>query len=292
MELIAKYLLRGVEMVRQGAPDALPILIYTALVLGIAGLLRFIALRVLRRHYRGDRLQLRRWRQISFYLTFFICLILLAPAWLASLEGLLTIIGLFGAGVLLVMKEVILNTAGWFYIAIRRPFTIGNRVSVGDHIGDVLDIRMQAFTMIEVLPVEKGGQSTGRIVHIPNSMLFNHPLSNASKEFSFNWNELQVPLSQDSNWRRAAEILQQVAEESIEQISQEDHRIRDSEEEYAIHYNALSPSIFVDYRDGAIRLTLRHLTEPRKTRLIVDRIWRQLLLRFQEEGGIRLREFP
>lgn len=292
MEFITKYLVRGLEMVKQGAPGALPLLVYSALVLGIAGLLRLIALRVLRRHYRGDRLQLRRWRQISFYLTFFACLILLAPAWLASLEGLLTIIGLFGAGVLLVMKEVILNTAGWFYIAIRRPFTVGNRVAIGDHIGDVLDIRMQAFTMIEVLPVAKGGQSTGRVLHIPNSLLFSHALSNASKEFSFNWNELEVPLSQDSDWRRATEILQQVAEESIEQISQEDQRIRDSEEEYAIHYNALSPSIFVDYRDGAVRLTLRHLTEPRKTRLIVDRIWRQLLLRFQEEGGIRLREFP
>ncbi|MBX7059954.1 MAG: mechanosensitive ion channel [Leptospirales bacterium] len=273
----------------QQIPEFLPLLVYSAVVLALVALLRFVGLRLLRRHYRGDRLELQSWRNTSFYVALLLSFAMLIPAWLSSLEGLLTIIGLFGAGVLIVLKEVILNGAGWFYILVRRPFNVGHRVAIGNYIGDVLDIRLLGFTMIEVLPRESGGQSTGRVVHVPNALLFSTPLSNASKEFSFNWNEINAPLTLDSDWQRAAQILQRVAEESIEQVSQEDRRIRSSEEEYAIHYNALSPSVFVDYHDGAIRLSLRHLTEPRKTRLIVDRIWREFLLRLASEPRIQLR---
>lgn len=283
-----QYLSKYIETLFSEAPQLASLIIFSSVFVGVAMGLRYGILRLFMRHRRENHAEILRWRTTSFYVTLFVCALALAPAWLASLSGLLAVLGLFGAGVLLVMKEVILNVAGWFYIMVRRPFVIGNRVRVGDNTGDVLDIRLLAFTMIEVLSPDHGGQSTGRVIHIPNALLFTQPLSNASKEFSFNWNEVRVPLEPGSDWERAVELLQEIASQSIEQVNEKDGRIRASESEYAIHYNALSPSVFVEFRDGAILLSLRHLTEPRKTRLIVDRIWREFLKRIQGEPRIRL----
>lgn len=125
------------------------------------------------------------WRAYSSYFAIFILVIFLFPIWLPSLRLLTTFLGLFGAGILIVHKEVILNIAGWFYIIIRKPFELGNRITINNINGDVIDIRLLDFSLMEISN-HFGGQSTGKVLHIPNSLLFVHSLANASKEFSFN----------------------------------------------------------------------------------------------------------
>jgi small-conductance mechanosensitive channel len=169
---------------------------------------------------------------------------------------------------------------------------MGNRVILGQHIGDVLEIRLLDFTMIEVLPRAEGGQSTGRVLHIPNSLVFTQPLANSSKEFSFNWNEIAIPLTLNSDWKKAREMVLKIAAQSLEEISTEDWRIRHAREQHDIHYSVLTPSIYVEFKNGAIILNLRHLTEPRRTRMITDLIWCEILVRFARHKSIHLHPGP
>lgn len=229
-----------------------------------------------------------RWKRNSAYISLFFLFIILFPVWLPSILNFIAVIGIFGAGVLIVLKEVILNIAGWLFILIRRPFTEGNRISIGGFTGDVIDIRFLEFAMMEVKSREQGGLSTGRVMHVPNSWMFTHPLANASKEFSFNWNELKIPLTPDSDWKHAIEIVQNIVVESLEEISDSDKRILRSEEEYAITYKKLTPTVYVEFKSGAVILTLRHLIEPHRISNITDQLWRAILTEFASEKKITL----
>lgn len=228
----------------------------------------------------------RSWRFNSTYISILLIIMLLVPLWFSSLRGILAILGIFGAGVLIVFKEILLNIIGWAVLIIRRPFESGHRITINNITGDVFEIRLMDFSMIEVRPRAKGGQSTGRILHLPNSIIFLHPLANASKEFSFNWNEIEICLTLNSDWKKAEKMILEIANSSLKEIRKTDSRIKHSAEEYSIQYQRLTPFIFVEVKEGHIVLNLRHLTEPRQTRNITDMVWRQILDVFENEKSI------
>ncbi|MDH5720859.1 MAG: mechanosensitive ion channel family protein [Spirochaetia bacterium] len=266
-------------------PELLPKIIYTIILLVIIGFIRSLIIKVALKkiHDSVSRLQ---WQRTVSYIFTFLMFIILMPVWLPSLQSVTAFLGFFGAGVLIVFKEVLLNLAGWVFIISRRPFVPGNRIQLGDAIGDVLDQRIMAFSMIEVKSREEGGQSTGRIVHVPNSKVFTDLIHNASKDFALNWNEIYLFIDIKSNWQKAADILENIAENIIEKVSPNDKRLRQAEELLAIKYKKLNPSVYVDIIEGKVRLTLRHLTDPMQTRFITDKIWRIILNDISEEKDI------
>ncbi|MDA0197098.1 MAG: mechanosensitive ion channel [Bacteroidetes bacterium] len=54
------------------------------------------------------------------------------------------------AGLTIALKDPIVNIAGWLFIIIRRPFEVGDRVEIGEHAGDVIDIKIFQFTINEI----------------------------------------------------------------------------------------------------------------------------------------------
>lgn len=268
-------------------PETLTLLLITAAAAAFVIAFRNFSLRIILRRiqHHGSKL---RWRRNSAYLSFFVLVLVLFPLWLPSLRTVTAFLGLFGAGVLLVLKEVIVNLAGWFFIIFRRPFEIGNRISIGIQNGDVLDIRLMETSLIEVSSRDQGGQSTGRVIHVPNSFFFTQAFANASKEFAFTWNEIKIPITADSDWKKAISLVEKAAEQIVESISEKDSRLRHSEHEYAIRFQKITPRVYVDFRDGCIQLTLRHLVEPRTHRQIQDSFWRHLLEKISREKKVRL----
>lgn len=284
LKAISGWILKSFQYI---GPRILVTLLLAAIILG----LRRLVLRFMFRRYREQPLQAR-WKKNSSYLALLLITLILFPVWMPPIMSLLTVLGIFGAGVLLVLKELILNHAGWLYIVLRRPFEEGNRIALGNYIGDVIDIRLLDFTMLEVTGRDEGGQSTGRILHIPNYMLFTTPLANASKEFSFNWNEIRIPLKPGSDWKQAEKIIYATVEKILKPVDKNDHRLKESEDRHLIQFRKVTPIVFVDFRKGAIVLTLRHLTEPRMTRVITDKIWRELLVRLERNKKIMLCDNP
>ena len=229
-----------------------------------------------------------RWKKHSKYVSFSLIVILVFPVWLPALQNALAILGIIGTGILIVLKEIFLNLVGWLYIVIRRPFEEGNRIQVFGKWGDVIDIRLIEFSMIEVMTLEEGGQSTGRVIHVPNMSVLTQIISNASKEFSFNWHELKIPITLESNWDKASTILLKIAESTLEKIREDDMRIRRSLIEHSIRYKILQPSVSMEFKKGTILLFLRYLVEPRNMRQTQDALWRAILSEFKKHRNITL----
>jgi small-conductance mechanosensitive channel len=122
-------------------------------------------------------------------------------------------------------------------------------------------------------------QRTGRIVHIPNGQVFVDPLANYTKEwFEYIWNEIPVLVTFESNWKKAKNILQQIADTHSEYlIPLAERKLKESSREFIILSPSLDPTVFTSVAESGVLLTLRHLCEPRKRRESTQDYWEAIL---------------
>ena len=102
----------------------------------------------------------------------FVGLVSLGFIWLEAFDNLPTYLGLVSAGIAIGLSDLLKSIAGWVYIVVRRPFRVGDRVEVAGSKGDVVDIRLFRFSLIEVGGWVDADQSTFRLLHIPNGRVF------------------------------------------------------------------------------------------------------------------------
>jgi len=209
--------------------------------------------------------------------------------WGQRVEGLGVFLGIVGAGLTLSIQEILLCIAGWGLVVLRKPFDIGDRVEVGSHIGDVVDIRIFYSTLLEVSGRNHGEQSTGRIVHVPNSQLFRTSTLNYSQGFPFLWNEVPVVVTFESDWEAAKEVLMEWAEHEAEKLESEVRRhLRTAQEHLAIKYRRLSPIVYTHIANHGVAVTLRYLCPVRRRRGTEHALYEHILHRFAELPEVEL----
>lgn len=263
--------------------------VYTLVTFTAFFFLRRLFLKIVFRYHQDSKVRLK-WRKTITYTLYLLLSLILLPVWAPPLKDLATFLGIFGAGVVIAFKDILLSLGYWGFIMLRKPFEIGDRVQIGDLCGDVLDIQMFDFTLLEVVSRENGGLSTGRVVRVPNNMLGAHPLANASRDFSFNWNEIQLKLTKESDWQKCENLIMNIASEVLADIKEDDHRLLKAKNSMGIHFRTLKPRVYLDLKNGTPTLTLRHITEPRKTRDLTDDLWRRIIESLANEPSIQLAE--
>jgi small-conductance mechanosensitive channel len=252
------------------------------LLLTIGILLALVILRWGVRRLIEPRMQSRSGRfylgKVMTYLILILGLWSLARIWLTGMKSLGTIVGLLSAGMAIALKDPLVNLAGFFAILVRRPFRIGQRIQIGDNAGDVVDIRSLHFTLLEVGKWVKGEQSTGRLVHIPNGLVFTTPVINFQGGFDYLWNELTLELPADVDWQKIRDSLLEVvcrhAETDEEKVRRE---IDGLSGEIIIRYPNLKPIVYVALANGTVTLTARYLYQTRHRRATESRIYEDLL---------------
>lgn len=207
--------------------------------------------------------------------------------WLAGGYDMAAFLGLLSAGLAFVLREPILNAAGSLYILIQTPFQVGDRIQLdGGPVGDVVDIRLFDFSLMEVGNWVDADQSTGRVVHIPNGHLFTRSVANYHQAFPYIWDEVALTVSFESDWEKAREILTEVgvaaspvkSEEAAEQV-----RVA---QRFLIHYRHFTPIVWVSLAENGVRLTLRYLCPPRQRRSTASGILEEVLRRFRAAPAV------
>jgi small-conductance mechanosensitive channel len=223
------------------------------------------------------------------YVVLIVGFIFLGKIWFGGTKSLVTYIGLLSAGIAIALKDMLSNLAGWIFIMWRRPFEVGNRIQIGETAGDVIDTRPFQFTVLEIGNWVKADQSTGRIVHIPNNLIFTQALCNYDSGFRYIWHEIPVLLTFESNWETAKKILTEIANDKAMTITKDVKREIDiSAKKYMIIYNKLTPIVFTSVEDSGILLTIRFLTEVRKRRSVTEQVWEEILRQFATHDDIQL----
>ncbi len=260
--------------------------INTLLVIFFFTVVRFLILRILYRSIEESR-ALYQWRKAVTYVTALLALLVIAGIWIQEFQSVSTVLGLFSAGLAIALKDPIVNLAGWLFILWRRPFGVGDRIQIGDHRGDVIDLRIFQFSLMEIGNWVDADQSTGRVIHIPNGMIFVVAQANYGQAFQYIWNELPIIVTFESNWRKAKQILTEIVEERALHLSREaEERVKQAARKYMIFYKHLTPIVYTAVADVGVLLTIRYLCEARKRRGSAQEIWEDVLDRFSQQDDI------
>ncbi len=228
-----------------------------------------------------------RTKRVVNTIAFFIALLLIVIIIFQSGGSISTYLGLFSAGLALAMKDILLNIAGWLYILVRQPFVVGDRIEIAGHKGDVIDQNIFKFRVIEVGNWVHAEQSTGRIIHIPNSKILTDSMANYTIGFDYIWDEIRVLVTFESDWKRAKKILEDIINDHAKDVSTDVQRkIRKASKKYMIYYNNLTPIVYTDVLESGVQLTMRFICEPRARRGFAEKVWESVLDRFYEEPNI------
>jgi len=223
------------------------------------------------------------------YTISFITIFAIIILWAGATNNLATYVGLLSAGIAIALRELFTNVAAWVFISFKRPFDVGHRVLIGEQRGDVIDIRVFQFSLIEVTSYEEGEQSTGRIIDVPNHYVFTYPLVNYTKGFEYIWNEIKVLITFESDWQLAKQLLTEIVnKDSKLLITEAKGQVKNAAKKYMIHYDKLTPIVYTDVKDSGVQLTLRYLCEPKQRRGTVNMMWEDILMMLDEQDTIDL----
>jgi len=270
------------------SPDTVAKLVATLVLLILFILIRFLTCAVVKRRI-ADPVRFHHWRRVIVNTLTIMALILIGRVWIRAFDSLATFLGLASAGLAVAMHDSIANIAGWVFILWRKPFKAGDRIQVGGITGDVIDLRLFQFSVIEVGNWVDADQSTGRIVHIPNSKILREPVSNYETGFQYIWHEIPVLITFESNWHKAKALLGRIAAEKAEHLSDgAEEQIRRAAMRYLIFFKKLTPIVYTSVKESGVMLTLRYIVKPRERRKSEEAIWEAILDAFGEHADITL----
>jgi small-conductance mechanosensitive channel len=262
------------------SPGALDRITDTLLAILILWAIRRIVLWVVWRRVEDVRARYR-WQKVSSYIVVPVGILVVGRIWIEGFSSVATFLGLVSAGIAIALKDLLGNLAGWVFILWRRPFETGDRIQIGDQAGDVIDIRIFQFTVLEIGNWVDADQSTGRVIHIPNGKVLTEVLANYSKGFQYIWNELPVLITFESNWQKAKDILEEIAQQHAAHLTRDAaERIKEVSRRFMIFYSTLTPTVYTSVADCGVLLTVRYLCEPRRRRSTTQDVWEDVLAAF------------
>ena len=209
-------------------------------------------------------------------------------AWFPKEEHFWQVLALVSAGLVVALSGPITNVAGWAYIVLRQPFSLKDRIQVGgDLAGDVIDISLFTFSLIEIGNWVDADMSTGRIVHVPNGVVFQKHISNYTQGFGFIWNEIAITVTFESNWEKAHQLFTDLIEEFSTDVQEEARaQMREASSRYMVYYTRLTPIVWLKVCDIGVTLTMRYLCEARRRRGSETMLWMEILRAVENEPDI------
>lgn len=229
-------------------------------------------------------------RKTITYATFVVGGLALSWIWFDAIDNLGTYLGLVSAGIAIGLSDLLKNIVGWAYILIRRPFKIGDRIEIDGMKGDVIDIRLFRFSMMEVSgSFVQAEQATGRLTHVPNGFVFTAAVANYTEGFPFVWHEVEVLVTFESDWRAARALLDQaIARVASRHIDQSEAALRRTARAYNIKVGIVTPVTYLSVGESGVKLTGRFLIDPRTRRLEDEEVWIEILDGFAGDDQLEL----
>ena len=261
----------------------------TSLVLTVSYLVFIIIIgRVVVRRITDQKTRYTANKAISVLSVVFIIALCLR-IWVTDTSALIVSYGIIGAALAFALQDVFKNFVGGFLIIISSMYRVGDRIAIDDNSGDVMDIGVLNTTLMEIRGWVSGDQPSGRLLTIPNGLVITHPLYNFTRDRSFVWDEISIPLTYDSDWRLARDlVLGIVVKETLAMTMQADAEIERIGEKYYLPKKVVEPSTYISLTDNWITLDVRYVTDARGRRILRSRLNELILAAIETEDRISI----
>ncbi len=185
------------QILRSLLTRALGVLIGLGIVLAFSELWRRGTARYVREARRRHQLLL-----VRRFATGFLMALVIILGFVTEFSSLATFAGFLTAGIAVALQTVILSIAAYFFIIGRYGVRVGDRITVSGVTGDVVDIGLARFHMMELAGTDLDLYPTGRLVTFSNSVLFqNAPLFRRIPGTAYVWHEAAVTFQRDGNYK-------------------------------------------------------------------------------------------
>jgi small-conductance mechanosensitive channel len=146
-----------------------------------------------------------------------ICLVLFIAffSYMQSWTSLGIFAGLITAGLGFALQKPITSIAAWIIVVLKRPFNIGDRVTIGNVKGDVYDISLFHVYLDEVGGIIDSEELSGRTIMIPNHLLFENNIINYTLINDFILGEVVTSIIYESDLDKAIKIIENCANKYV-----------------------------------------------------------------------------
>lgn len=228
------------------------------------------------------------WSKNLSYFGYILFFIVITPIWIAELRSMGTFLGLLSAGLAIALKDPVSNLFAWVYIVVKKPFEMGDRIQIKHTEGDILGIGFFEFTLLEIKNWVEADQSTGRIIHVPNGLLFTQPVMNYNQAMDYIWNETPILITFESDWKKAKQILLDIEGTILNPMMKDiEPQFHKAKKKFFVAYKHLTPTVYTKIRENGVLLTLRYLCPPKKRRNFEQAVIEEVLTQFALHDDIQ-----
>ncbi|TDO20907.1 small-conductance mechanosensitive channel [Pedobacter duraquae] len=189
------------------------------------------------------------------------------------------------------LQTPIASLIGWFYIVMRGPFKVGDRIQVGSFNGDVVEINFLDTTLWEFAGnLMTSDLPSGRLIRFPNSLIFQNQVYNYSwQKFPLVWNEISFYITFKSDLSWVEETMRRVCLNQLDP-SVKDHvqDMRDQIAETAVEDIDIEEFPFVNFRIHAnnwVEVVLIYIVNPKKSSQTRSDIVKAVIAELIKEPG-------
>lgn len=250
------------------------------ILFGLAELWRRAVMRYVQEPRRRHQFLLIR----KFSLWFVVALIL-AITLAGKLGSIATFAGLLTAGVALALQNVIVAIVGYFFLIGKYGIKIGDRVQVAGTTGEVVDVGLVRFHMMEL---DSAGTPTGRVVAFSNSVVF-QPASGLFKQIpgtSFAWHEVTATVPRQADFtavrKKLLEAAEGVLQDYLEDIARQYRQMEKTG--MLVSEKALRPKVALRLSSSSVEVTIRYPVDLQHSADIDARMSRELVTTLEGEA--------
>ncbi len=179
------------------------------IILGVGEAWRRLTTRYIQDVRRRRQLMLVRRMVIGFFSG-----LVLIFGFVTQFSSLATFAGFITAGIAVGLQTILLSVAAYFFIVGRYGVRVGDRITVANVTGDVVEVGLVRFYMMELTGTGTESHPTGRIAVFANSVLFQTgtPLYKQIPGTDYAWHELTLKLKSGTNYLPATETIRSAIE--------------------------------------------------------------------------------
>ena len=245
--------------------------------------------------YIRDARRRRQFLVLRRVVTGFCMGVVIILGFVSEFSSLATYAGLITAGVAVALQTVILSIAAYFFLVGRYGVRVGDRITVVYSgaigvSGEVLDIGLVRFYMLEMTGGGIDMQPTGRICVFPNSVLFQTtPLFKQIPGTEYTWRELALPLHPECDVQAAEKELLAAAGTLYAEYRPLLERQHVSVEQLLdVHMEVPKPYTRVRFSAAGLEAIVRYPIPLRQAAQLDDRMVIELTEMLRKNPSIRL----
>lgn len=275
----SRYVLRSV-LLRVGG-----IVLALALILVLSEVWRRVTFR-----YIGDPRRRRQFLVLRRVVIGFLIVIVLVMGFVSEFSSLATFAGFITAGIAVGLQAVLLSVAAYFFIIGRYGIRVGDRISVAGITGDVVDIGLVRFYLMELAGTGLDFYPTGRIVVFSNSVLFQAgtPLFKQIPGTEYAWHEVVVMIAPGGNHKAAEDKLVEAVTGVYSTYRQEiELQHAGIERRVDIYVQMPRPEARVQFADTGLELLVRYPVELRRAPDIDEEMTKKVLELMNTDGAFK-----